>query len=100
MDKALNYSATVSMNDVTEHNSTTTYYDAHKEIFWLIIAQACIFAMVATIGNGLVVYASYGSGSTGPMRYLDNVVKSLAVADMLYGSIGTTLDTVVGYMGK
>ena len=100
MDTTANYSSIVSVNDVIQDNSTETYYDTHKGMFWGVIAQVSIFAIVATVGNGLVIYASYGSTRSGPMRYLDNIVKSLAVADMLYASIGTAVDTYHGYLGK
>ena len=48
-------------------------------------------AIVAIIGNGLVIYAAYGKKSllrVKALRSLDIVIKSLAVTDLMVGLVG------------
>ena len=75
-------------------------YEENKGLFWAsIVAYLCI-AVIAVLGNGLVIYAAYGNNNTGRLRYLDDVVKSLAIADMLFGLIGTPFMIVNYYLSK
>ena len=75
-------------------------YEKQKALFWVsVVAYLCI-SVLAVAGNGLVIYAAYGNKNTGPLRYLDDTVKSLAVADMLFGFIGTPLIIVNAYWCK
>ena len=57
--------------------------------FWVLCAFYLCLTVVAAIGNGLVIYASYGTRNTSRLRYLDNLIKSLAVTDLLFALIGT-----------
>ena len=77
-----------------------TVYEQHKSLFWVIGVFYLCLAMIAAMGNGLVIYASYGTRNRGPLRHLDDVIKSLAVADMLFGLIGTPFLIYKYYMGE
>ena len=81
----------------SDHN---TSYDERKTLFWVGISSNIIIAAVAAIGNGLVLYASYGNQNTGRFRYLDDVIKSLAVSDMLCALIGSPFQFYIYYMGE
>ena len=79
---------------VVENNSTDiaaineSTYDKIVVLFWVGAALYLFLGIVAIIGNGLVLYTALGEFNMGPLGHLDNVIKSLAVADMLYGLIG------------
>ena len=79
------------------HSDVRSTYERHKEWFWIGIAVYMCIAVVAVIGNGLVLYAAYGNRNMGPLWYLDNAVKSLAVADMLFGLIGVPCKIISDY---
>ena len=56
--------------------------------FWGFNVIYLSVALVATVGNGLVLYAAYKNRNHGPLKVLDNVIKSLAISDMLFGLVG------------
>ena len=50
-----------------------------------------LISIVAVMGNGLVLYAAFGKNNSmkfSVLRDLDIVIKSLAVTDLLIGSVG------------
>ena len=69
----------------TSINEQLSGYENNTALFWIDTMFVIFFGIFATAGNGLVLYASHGRKNQGPLRYLDNTVKSLAVADMLFG---------------
>ena len=59
------------------------------EVFAVVLG--ILVAIVAVMGNGLVLYASYGKQKSmkfSVVRDLDIVIKSLAVTDLLIGLVG------------
>ena len=54
-------------------------------------------ALVAIIGNGLVLYIAANNINLGHLRHMDDVIKSLAVADMLYGLLGVPSNLINNY---
>ena len=76
-----------------------TGYENFSTLFWCMVVFYTSIAILSVIGNGLVLYAAYGNKNTGPLRYLDEVVKSLAIADLLYGFMGTPLGVYKYYIG-
>lgn len=91
--------ATVNYSKV--ENILGSDYERYKALFLGTgVVYLCI-AVMAVIGNGLVLYAAYGNRNTGRLRHIDGVVKSLAVADMLFGLIGVPCKlTSDYYVGK
>ena len=75
-------------------------YHKYAELFWSFVALSVLIALIAILGNGLVIYATYGTRNLGPLRYLDGVVKSLAFTDLLFGLLGTPLIILNYYLGK
>ena len=76
-------------------------YDKIVVMFWMGVVLYLGLGILAFIGNGLVLYTSLGDLNMGPLRHLDNVIKSLAVADMLYGIIGVPCKVAADYyVGK
>ena len=75
-------------------------YDKNIAIFWIASAFCLFVALIAIIGNCLVLFATHGTKNSGQLRYLDNTIKSLAIADMLFGLIGIPLLIFAYYVGK
>ena len=63
-------------------------YERNAVKFWMMFTISSILALLSIIGNGLVLYTSFGDLNAGPLGHLDTVIKSLAMADMLYGLVG------------
>ena len=76
-----------------------TYYEENRVLFWFFASVCILVALLTVIGNGIVIYVSIETKSYGRLRYLDNVVKSLAVTDFLFGVIATPLAVTSYYMG-
>ena len=87
------------MNRTAVTNQTTGYTEP-TALFWALLVFYLCIAVVGIIGNCLVIYASYGNKNSGPLRYLDDVVKSLAVTDMLFGVVGAPCIIFIYYMGE
>ena len=69
-------------------NNDDATYKICLDISYLLAAINICVGIIAVLGNGLVLYAAYGSRNNGRLNYLDGVVKSLAVNDLLYGLFG------------
>ena len=76
-----------------------TYYEEHRVLFWFFASVCILVALLTVIGNGIVIYVSIKTKSYGRLRYLDNVVQSLAITDFLFGVIVTPLVVTSYYMG-
>ena len=81
----------------TEHGGGENSYDNKWVLIWFAFAIYICMAIVATIGNGLVLYAAHIGNNTGRLRYLDGVIKSLAMTDMLFGVIGIPCMLIADY---
>ena len=76
--------------------------EGNKPLFLLADFAALLYVCIAIVtitGNALVLYASYDNKNSGPLRYLDNAVKSLAMADMLFGLLGVPCKLSGSYLG-
>ena len=79
---------TTSNPAAVNHSEVESAYERYKGVVWATNAVYLCIAVVAVIGNGLVIYAAYGNKNTGRLSSLDDVVKSLALADMIFGLVG------------
>ena len=68
--------------------------------FGAILAFSLVISILAIIGNSLVIYASVTNKNSGPFRFIDSIIRSLAVADLLLGLIGNPFIVVSYYLGK
>ena len=96
------WNVSICKNDakcIPSFNHTSTYEES-KPLFWCFVSVCIVIAIIGIIGNGLVIYASHQSRSSGRFRYLDSVIKSLAVTDFLFGLVGTPLIITTYYLGK
>ena len=76
-------------------------YEKVVVLFWLGVVLYLFLALLAIVGNALVLYTTLEDINMGPLRYLDDVIKSLALADMLYGLIGVPCKIAADYyVGK
>ena len=80
-------------------NLPVTIYERHMTTFVVLTIVYLCIAVLAVIGNSLVLYSAYGNKNRGRLRYLDDVVKSLAVADMLFGLVGVPCRIYGDYLG-
>ena len=88
-------------DNVINHNSTSLTDTEISEIVRIRLLMgyisaflALLIAVVAIIGNALVLYAAFGKQkllSVKTLRNLDTVIKSLAVTDLMIGLIGIPL---------
>ena len=72
-------------------------YDRKFVCFWVTIGLYLFVAVIASVGNGLVLSITFRKINVGPFRYLDSVIKSLAWVDMLHGLIGMPCSTLSLY---
>ena len=99
-ENILNVTHTIGIleKQIAEGDSENVY-EKNQALFWLSVVTYLCIAVIAVSGNGLVLYATYGNKNTGRLKYLDDAVKSLAVADMVFGLVGTPL-IIVNYHGS
>ena len=77
------------------------YYRYNVIISWFGVAFSIITSTIAILGNSLVIYAGKQQTANGDsLRYLDNVIKSLAMTDLLFGLIGTPFNCINIYLGR
>ena len=69
-------------------------HEKDTAIFWVLVSIYFSIALVALLGNALVLYVSFSNRNHGPLKHFDCVIQSLAVADMLYGLIGMPCRTI------
>ena len=65
-----------------------TTYNICEYISYVLAAINICVGIIAVLGNGLVLYATYGNRNNGRLNFLDDIVKSLAVNDLIYGLFG------------
>ena len=72
----------------------------NEVLFWTAAAVSTLMTILGTIANCLVIYFSIQEPWTGTLRYLNKVVKHLAVSDLLLGVLATPFCLVYWKMGK
>ena len=75
-------------NETEAKHGSLSAFEKDRLFFWCGTAIYLCFALLAVVGNGLVLYVSLRNRNHGSLKHLDCVIQSLAVADMLYGLIG------------
>ena len=78
-------------------NARESNYDRKFICFWVTIGLYLFVAVIASVGNGIVLRITFRKINVGPFRYLDSVIKSLAWVDMLHGLIGMPCSTLSLY---
>ena len=69
-------------------------------VFWCSAVLCMIAGMVSIFGNGLVLHVSILNKDNGRFRYVNSVVRNLAVCDFLFGLVGTPLTILFWHWGK
>ena len=90
------------LNNVTNlntYNNTNALYSIKVPLFWASVGVSVLLAILAIIGNGIVIYVAGRKTNTGTMRYLNDAVRSLAISDFLIGLVGTPLIITYSYWG-
>ena len=68
--------------------------------FYISVAICALMGLVSVLGNGLVVYISNKKKDSGKFRFVNRVVKHLAVSDFLYGMIGIPFTIIFWLWGE
>ena len=90
-----------SLGTQVQRNNSITSYEENIVTFWIIALIYTWIGIVAIVGNGLVLYATYGSRNLSMLRGFDGVIKSLAMADLLVGLVGVPIRIYESYnVGK
>ena len=95
-----------TMENISSVSSTTTYtavktvYEDTFVMFWGLVTFYICLAVVTVIGNSLVIYAAHVHRDNDISKSLALAIKSLAVADMLYGLLGAPFQIYGYYLGK
>ena len=69
-------------------------FKTFRDVSYLLAAMNIFIGIIAVLGNGLVLYTGYRNKNTGSLSYLDVVIKSLAVNDLIYGLFGIPCITI------
>ena len=69
-------------------------------VFWCTATLCMIAGVISILGNGLVLYVSIQNKDTGRFRYVNWVVRNLALCDLLFGLVGTPLTILFWHWGK
>ena len=77
---------------------TASKLEGDRVGFWFFLSLTVLNSFVAVLGNGLVIYAGLRYRNDGRLRYLDGVVKSLALTDLLYASLGVFANYINYYL--
>ena len=87
--------------DITscETPSKIWYNDDTAPFFWVLVSIRVLVALIGIVGNSMVIHASIKSSNTigKSFRYLNRVVLSLAIADLLYSLLGQPFDIMYWY---
>ena len=92
IEKVFNKSTASIGSESTQNESI---YEENKLELWLIAIIFLSIAVIAVIGNGMILYITHIHKNNGPLKILDIVIKNLAVADMLFGLIGIPTRLIV-----
>ena len=80
--------------------SNESLHSEYTGLFWATDVVSGILAVTSMVGNGLVIYTATRNTNTGPFKYLNSTVISLAITDFLFGLIGIPLIISYYYLGE
>ena len=69
-------------------------------LFWVTVAISAILSMINIIGNGMVIFVSCRKKKTAALKNLNSAVRSLAIADLLFGIVAMPIIILYSYWGK
>ena len=73
---------------------------ALRPLFWVTVAISAILSMINIIGNGMVIFVSCRKKKTAALKNLNNAVRSLAIADLLFGIVVMPVIILDSYWGE
>ena len=96
-------------DELAKSVNDTSPYDEKPLMFWGFTILYLLLALFAVIGNGLVIAATYISEINEnynalqlfvPLTCFVQVIRSLALSDLLYGFIGAPFQIYGYYLGE
>ena len=92
------------MENLNETNITTNITNNDipaSYVIFLVNMVICVLMGIGTIfGNLIVIVTITRKKSSGIFRYVNEVVRNLAITDALFGLVGVPLTMVYWYWGK
>ena len=82
------------------HQGAAEINQINQVLFWTAAVVSILISIFGVIANCLVIYFANQEPSTGALRHLNQVVKHLAVADMLYGVLVSPCSLAYWKIGK
>ena len=82
------------------HQEQSQINQTNEIFFWTTVVISALIVIFGVIANTFVIYFAHQEKSTTTLRYLNTVVKHLAISDLLYGVLGRSGDLIVWRMGK
>ena len=84
----------------SNHTNDPHVHSFHQEVlFWATVAVSGILSLVATMGNGMVIFIRQQAQKSGSLIHLNVVIKSLAITDFLVGAVGMPVIIILSYLG-
>ena len=83
-----NYTTKIWKNFTEVVETAESLYDQNKTAFWAYAALYLFVGIIAVIGNSLVLVITRANRNSSQLQTLDNAIKSLALADVLFGLMG------------
>ena len=88
-------------NETDKYDDYDKVYFKNFELFWAMVCITASIAMVAVVGNSIVIFAVIKrTHLSAKFRYLNRAVLSLAIADFTLSLFGTPFSVVYWYWGK
>ena len=69
-------------------------------LFWVTVAISAILSVITIIGNVMVIFVGCRRKKTAALKNLNNAVRSLAIADLLFGIVGMPVIILDSYWGE
>ena len=91
----------LNLTNSSSIDESDLWYYYNKGLFWMLISISILIAFAGVIGNAVVIYAATKERNIGArFRYLNDVVKSLAITDFSLPLFGTPVTVVYWYWSK
>ena len=81
-------------------NTSCHWYQRHTVQYAIDCAISVLLVILSIAGNGFVMYVASRNKNTITVKYLNQVVKSLAFTDFMFGFVGIPLSITYYYLSK
>ena len=82
------------------HREQPQISQINEILFWTTVSISALVVIFGVLANTLVIYFANQERSTTTLRYMNTIVKHLAISDLLYGVLGNPGLLILWRMGK